>query len=172
MNSITPEELAFTRQYLIRNEGHRHLAYRNSAGIPTVGIGFNLLRADAPEKVRALGLDYDRVLKSEQELSNEQIEALFAQDLHNAMNAAAALVPSWAALTAARKTALTDMAFNLGAGGLARFSRFIAAVNRADWKSAAEEITNSLYYRQVGARAERNAWAIRHGHASLIEHDK
>jgi GH24 family phage-related lysozyme (muramidase) len=163
---MNPEELAMVRHYLIKNEGWHQAVYYDSLGIPTVGVGFNLRRADAPEKIRALDLDYEKLLKREQMLSDAQIEMLFAQDLHTAAAAAEALIPGWVALAAGRKKALTDMAFNLGAGGLAKFSRFLTAVNRENWQAAEAEIMNSLYARQVGPRARRNAVAIRHGDAS------
>ena len=165
MIAITPEELAALRHYLIRNEGRRYAAYSDSRGILTVGVGFNLFRADARQKIRGLGLDYDKVLKGEQVLNDEQIEVLLAEDLHTAVTAAAALVPGWASLSAARKRALADMAFNLGATGLAKFSRLIVAIGAKNWEAAEAEIMNSIYSRQVGPRARRNARAIRHGNA-------
>lgn len=158
-----PEEIAAIEQYIIANEGWHQTAYADPLGIPTVGVGFNLLRNDAPTKVRALGLDYDAVRQGLLALSDEQIAALLRQDLEKAMAGVAALVPGWSALTPPRRRALVDMAFNLGVGGLGKFSRFLAAVNRKDWQRAEAEIVDSLYFRQVGTRARRNAAAIRHG---------
>ncbi len=158
-----PEEIAAIEEYIIANEGWHSTAYPDSVGIPTVGVGFNLLRDDAPSKILALGLDYDAVRHGRLALSEAQIAALLAQDLEKAMAGAAALVPGWSALTPSRRRALVDMAFNLGVGGLGKFSRFLAAVNREDWQCAEAEIVDSLYFRQLGARARRNAAAIRHG---------
>jgi len=160
---MSPEEIAAIKQYIIANEGWHQTAYSDSLGIPTVGVGFNLLRDDAPAKLAALGLDCAAVRAGRLALSDEQVEALLAQDVEKAMAGVAALVPGWAALTIARRTALVDMAFNLGVGGLGKFLRFLAAVNREDWQSAEAEIVNSRYYRQVGARGRRNAAAFRHG---------
>jgi GH24 family phage-related lysozyme (muramidase) len=161
--ALSADELARVRDDLIGNEGWHAAAYSDSLGIPTVGVGFNLRRGDARAKIGALGLDYEKVLRCEQALSSEQIETLLAQDIRTAASAAAALVPGWPALGSARRRALTDMAFNLGAAGLARFSRFLAAVNDGNWEIAEAEITSSLYFRQVGSRAQRNAAAIRQG---------
>ncbi len=160
---MSPEEIAAIEEYIIANEGWHQRAYSDSLGIPTVGVGFNLLRDDAPTKLRALGLDCDAVRLGRLALSDEQVGALLALDLEKAMAGVAALVPGWSALAPARRKALVDMAFNLGVGGLAKFSRLLAAVNREDWQSAEAEIVDSLYYRQVGTRARRNADAIRHG---------
>src|ERR1700692_1536134 len=108
---MSPEELAMVRHYLIKNEGWHQAVYYDSLGIPTVGVGFNLRRADAAEKIRALNLDYEKLPKREQRWSDEKMETLFAQDLHTPAAAAEALIPGWAALAAGRKKALTDMAF-------------------------------------------------------------
>lgn len=161
--SVTPEEFAPIRRYIIANEGWHQSAYLDTAGIPTIGVGFNLLRSDARAKIEALGLDYDDVLNRKCALSDEQIENLLQQDVETAVAAAQGLVPAWEALSMARKKVLADLAFNVGAGGFAKFSRFLAAINRGDWLAAEAEIVNSLYYRQVGARGKRNAAAIRSG---------
>lgn len=161
---MTPEEIPPIRQYIIANEGWHQSAYLDTAGIPTIGVGFNLLRSDARAKVEALGLDYDDVLNRRCTLSDAHIESLLQQDVEKAIAAAMALVPGWEALSLPRKKVLADMAFNLGAGGLAKFTRFLAAVNRCDWQAAEAEIVNSRYYGQVGARGKRNAAAIRNGH--------
>jgi len=43
-------------------EGEESCVYNDSLGIPTIGIGFNLERSDAPALIAGLGLDYDSVL--------------------------------------------------------------------------------------------------------------
>ena len=44
-----------------RHEGKRNRVYSDSVGIPTIGIGFNLNRADATDRLKSLGLDYNKV---------------------------------------------------------------------------------------------------------------
>jgi hypothetical protein len=50
-----------------------------------VGIGFNLERPDARQKLVELGLDYDAVCNGEQALSESQIDALFASEVSAAL---------------------------------------------------------------------------------------
>lgn len=50
------------------------------------------------------------------------------------------------------KQALLDMAYNLGVGGLGKFSQLKEAVNRQDWATAAECCNRRT------SRAERNDW--------------
>ena len=46
---------------LKKHEGVKNKVYMDSVGIPTIGVGFNLNREDAPQKIKALGLDYNLV---------------------------------------------------------------------------------------------------------------
>jgi hypothetical protein len=48
------------------------------------------------------------------------------------------------------------MIFNLGAGGFSAFRKMIAAVESADWVSAAKEMRDSMWSRQVGHRADED----------------
>jgi hypothetical protein len=47
------------------------------------------------------------------------------------------------------------MMFNLGRTRLSKFVKMKAALMKRDWRRAAEEGRNSLWYRQVTNRAER-----------------
>jgi lysozyme len=55
------------------------------------------------------------------------------------------------------------MAFNLGEWKLRGFKLMKAAIDSRDWEQAANEAKDSLWYRQVGPRAERIVSAIREG---------
>ena len=59
------------------------------------------------------------------------------------------------------KVVLCDMAFNMGLPRLSSFKRLISAIERSDYINAIEEIKNSIYYRQVKARADRNIETIK-----------
>jgi lysozyme len=53
------------------------------------------------------------------------------------------------------------MAYNLGAEGVAGFQMMLAALQRGDRDAAALNCLDSLWAKQVGARAERVADLIR-----------
>lgn len=36
--------------------------YKDSLGIPTIGIGFNLKRSDAPKLIAGVGANYNKIL--------------------------------------------------------------------------------------------------------------
>lgn len=148
---------------LARNEDRRERSYLDSEGIPTIGIGFNLERGDAPVKIAALGLDYDDVVAGRQTLSDAQIDRLLADDLVTAIGDARDLFADFDSLTTPRQIVLVDMAFNLGKPRLANFRKMIAAIDAGDWEEAADQMMDSRWYRQVKTRGDRNVAVMRTG---------
>ena len=55
------------------------------------------------------------------------------------------------------------MCFNLGIGRLLNFRNFLSALQSGDHKAAAAEMLDSLWAKQVGARAQRLALQIETG---------
>ena len=50
---------------------------------------------------------------------------------------------------------IANMMFNLGRPRLSKFVGMKRGVDSQDWNAAADEMVDSRWYRQVGARAER-----------------
>jgi lysozyme len=146
-----------------RNVARRHRAYFDSDNNPTIGIGFNLRRDDARDKIEGLGIDYDQVCNQQVELTDEQIDDLLITDLAKAIDDANALFANFDDLIPARQIVLVDMAFNLGKNRLSGFGKMIAAVAAEDWDEAANQMINSAWYRQVKSRGERNVEVMRSG---------
>ncbi len=152
------------RKYITYNEGKRNTVYNDSLGIPTIAVGFNLRRADAPAKIEALGLSYNDVLTGKQALTDEQINALLDADIESAINKTVKrLYPGFDTIDPDRQVILVDLAFNMGPSRLAGFKNTNAAINSGDWDKAADELKDSRWYHQVGNRAVRNVDAIRTG---------
>jgi GH24 family phage-related lysozyme (muramidase) len=59
------------------HEGYRPHVYNDSRGIPTIGIGLNLLRPDAKKIAAQAGADYDAILSGKQTLTDDQVKELF-----------------------------------------------------------------------------------------------
>lgn len=112
--------------------------YLDSLGIPTVGVGHNLL-TPMPQSI---------------------IEALLHHDVEVArrgLRTHPKLCVVYHNLSPARRGVLENMAFNLGTEGLAKFTKMLAALEQGDWTGAAREMLDSKWALQVGARAERLA---------------
>jgi lysozyme len=140
---------------LVRHEGKRSKAYKDSVGILTVGVGFNLERADAKKKIEALGLDLQKVKDGKQELTDEQIFKLLDTDIDSAIANCKSVFPKFTDLSDVRQRALADMMFNLGKPRFEGFKMLIANVKASDFAKAADDMKNSKWYTQVGNRGKR-----------------
>ena len=119
---------------LIKHEGLELFPYKCPAGKLTIGIGRNLEDKGITEK-EALML-----------LENDIQECL--EDLKTIFN-------KFDMLPESAQRVLVDMRFNLGHAGFRKFKNMIKAVKQQDFQSAVREMRDSLWYHQVGKRAER-----------------
>ena len=118
-----------------------------------MGVGFNLDAAGAQAAIEALGLDFVQVRSGEQILSDDQIDRLLDQTVNRAIQGARQVVPNFDALPHDKQIVVVDMVFNLGVHGFSQFVHAIQAVNNQDWATAAQQMQQSAWFRQVGARA-------------------
>jgi lysozyme len=140
-------------QYTSPFEGVRNYEYKDSRGIPTIGIGFNLTRNDAKQKIESLGLNYEKVLNRQQPLNEEQIKILFQEDAQMSILAAQKWLPNFSEHPKEVQLLIIDLAFNLGSGTLSKFVKAKNAFMKKDYKEAASELQNSKWFGQVGNRA-------------------
>ena len=143
-------------QLIRSHEGLRLDVYLDSQGIRTVGYG---------HQIRARGVLATAVAT----ITAEGAERLFESDLAHARDVAADWIDDAPGrlpvegLNAPRFAALVDMAFNLGAGGLAKFVKLRAALVERDYERAAVEMLDSEWAAQVGRRARVDAALMRDG---------
>ena len=146
------------------NEGYRRCMYRDSLNIPTIGIGFNLMRSGARRDITSVGADYGKLLARTRCLGDYQIRQLFNRDMARAVSCAQRFVGSnWYRLGVTRQSAVADMAFNLGCSRLSKFRRFRAALQSTppNYRAAVREMQDSHWCRQVGYRCGRNVACMR-----------
>ena len=151
--------------WIALNEGRKNKVYIDTKGHPTIGIGFNLDREGARAELKGLGLDYDAVKGGRVTLTEAQIDALFRSDVSGALMSARSVLggDTFDSLSPGRKIVVIDMVFNLGSAGFAAFKKTIAAIRGAEYETAANEMVDSSWYKQVGDRAKRNVAAMRTG---------
>jgi lysozyme len=148
---MTPENIEKLKTELKRDEGLRLSSYRCSMGHQTIGYGHNL-QYDSPQLRSML----------RHGITELQAERLLETDISKAIQVASGFVRSFDDLTDGRKRALVNMAFNLGYG-LYEFVKLKQAILASDWDSAAREVLDSRYAKQVGKRAERVAKLLKSG---------
>ena len=122
------------REQLIRDEDNKQFVYADSVGVPTIGVGRNLL---------AKGLS---ALEREFLLHNDIAE----HTLEIWQN-----IPWASQLDEVRLEVLINMSFNLGTAGLMKFAKFLAALKAKQYDVAAREMLDSKWAAQVGPRATR-----------------
>jgi GH24 family phage-related lysozyme (muramidase) len=150
---VSGDLLSIVKPMLIKHEGNKNFVYRDSKGIPTIGIGFNLTRNDAKLKIQALGLDFKQIMSGQQKLTNEQINTLFNSDVNTAIQDAKKLIRNFDSLPTNVKAVIVDMSFNLGYNKLSGFKKFIAAIESKNFVEAAKQMQQSEWYNQVGNRS-------------------
>lgn len=115
------------------DEGREAFPYTDSKGYLSIAIGRNLT---------GRGLQPD------------EIDYLFANDVAQCCFIMDKQIPWWRTLPQAKQRVLINLCF-MGWGSLSQFHHFLAAMQALNWKDAGDELVDSLWYSQVGARGPR-----------------
>jgi GH24 family phage-related lysozyme (muramidase) len=161
--SPTAGQLTAGQQMTEGFEGPRNHVYNDTEGHPTVGIGFNLDRADAASQLASVGADYHQVRSGQADLTDDQMNSLFANDYAAARQKAADIVgPSFDNLNQARQDVVTDMTFNMN-NKVSNFHTMLGDIRSGDYSGAADAMLDSRWAGQVGNRATEDAEKMRNG---------
>ncbi len=142
------------------HEGIRAAPYKDSLGIPTIAVGFNMTRPDARVRLAQVGLKSwaPPIL-----LSDKQIQQLLDLDVSDCIADVKDVIRHFDALSDNRKCVLVDMRFNLGPMRFRAFAHMISAVNDGAFDEAANQMLASVWASQVGHRATEDAEMMRLG---------
>jgi len=125
------------REQLIIDESKRPSAYKDSLGYWTIGVG-RLIDASKGGFLR-----------------DDEISLMLDNDIASARRDCKKLFPAYDTFSQSRQDALANMMFNLGIKNLSEFKTTVGHINAGRWAEAQESAKQSLWYRQVGKRAER-----------------
>lgn len=130
------------RAMLIRHEGIRLKAYKDTEGKLSIGVGRNI-----------------------EELGITQLEALMMldNDIKRVVNEAADKFDWYKSMNIPRQDVLLSMLFNLGMPKLLEFKAMLSALSFQNYEKAADEMLNSAWANQVGERATELATVMRRG---------
>ncbi len=128
-------------------EGRKNFPYLDSRNIWTIGIGHNLqvdptLFAQLAH-LRQVGI------------TDEMVDTLFQHDLAGAKLSLSLHLPWWTQLDDFRQDVICDLNFNMGMATLLTFHHTLEAFQTGDFEAAADGLTNSLWHKQTGHRADR-----------------
>lgn len=137
-------------EQLIRHEGEKiesgkHVLYTDSEGVLTIGYGHNL-EEGIPQYIA------DELLRYGVRVARAEAETF-----------------SWfEGLNDARRDVIVNMCFNLGITKFRKFVRTIAALDAGDYETAADEMLDSKWRRQVKDRATELAEQMRTGERQQV----
>lgn len=129
-------------EMLKRHEGLENYPYKCTSGKLTIGYGRNL---------------------DDVGISDYEAEILLAHDMEIAMRTFEQLFPGHKQISKSRRSALTNMIFNLGRTRFLSFRKMIDAILNNNWPLAAEEAEDSLWFSQVKSRGIEIVKLIREG---------
>lgn len=140
---FSEEQVRILEDDTIRHEGFRNKIYTDTVGLATGGIGHLIIQRDEEYYMKPTGTV----------IPLDQITEWFYDDLLEAKNAADSLVENFEQKPFSVQRVLVNMAFNLGYNRLAGFKKMLEAVNNEDYATAANEMLDSKWARQVHHRA-------------------
>ena len=132
------------RRELIADEGCVYSVYLDHLGLKTVGIG-HLCRESDPESKLEVGTP----------VSEERVMELFDKDMSWTFRDCIRLLPEFNDLTDEARLIVANMMFNMGQNRMKKFVKFLAAVEEGSWDSAADEMVDSRWHKQVPERSGR-----------------
>ena len=132
------------QKQLAVDEGIVHEVYLDHLGYATFGIG-HLITDKDPEQEYTVGTP----------ISEERVTEAFQSDLDISIGECKVLFDLWDTYPGEVQEILVNMMFNLGRPRLSKFKNFKKAVDAGDWAKAGIEGRDSLWWKQVGNRAER-----------------
>jgi len=130
-------------ELLEKHEGRKNKVYKCTAGKRTIGVGHNIDAKGLPE-------DIQKWLDMHGWITEDMIDDLLQSDIEDALNDAWKLYPALESFSESRRNALIDFLFNVGLSTASTFKRMNNAINNGNWDKAAQYISESKYWRQLG----------------------
>lgn len=118
---------------MTRDEGREPFPYTDTRGYLSIGIGRNLTGKG---------------------LSSVEIDFLFDNDVEQCCDTMDKEVPWWRQLPPGKQRVMINLCF-MGWEKLSTFHHFLAAMEANNWHVAADELRDSLWYKEVRERGPR-----------------
>ena len=132
------------------HEGVRNKPYRCPAGLWTVGVGH--LIGDG----KTLPPEWNR------EFTMEEIDKIFTED-YSHHKKAAEKIPAFNKMNSLGQGALIDLTFNMGPAWYKKWPTLMKQLSAGDFSSAADNLKNSTWFKQVKSRGVTIVNMIRNG---------
>jgi len=147
---------------LVEHEGLELVAYEDSLGIDTIGIGRNLENRGLTETELAhIGKDVSDIC--EWGITKEDAYYLAENDIKIVEKEVCEAHSCVVELDEIRQRIIIDMAFNMGVPRLNKFKKMWKAIDEENFEEAKIQMLDSRWARQVGNRAVRLSNAMETG---------
>lgn len=137
-------------KYIAENEGFCDTVYKDSLGFDTIGYGFKLHKSIFTEsKIQ----EYKNGCCMKRDTADNILRTLVTHYLVRVR-----VNFSWFnGLPLTAQIVMIDLAYNLGISGLKKHQKFLAFMEKLQFKEASEELLDSKYAKQVPNRAKKNS---------------
>lgn len=155
----------------LSEEGKRYVAYKDTKGFVTIGIGHNLgAPGDSTRKAEfenVTGVNFDKAKAGQLVMTEAQVQLLFDHDLNKAILAARSRISNFKDQPLKIKEVLVDLCFNQGS--LTKWPDFCASIIGRNYKQAVWDLghksrdpasVQSDYSKQLPNRYARNVALI------------
>lgn len=136
LNQMQAEKLA-------QHEGLRLRKYKDTKGVLTIGIGYNLeanmlnLPESEIKSMMTIGITEEKAYSLLKQCCNK-VEAELQRN-----------IKFYSKLDSNTRYVLIELAFNLGIAGLLKFKKTLALIEKGDYKGASKELLNSKWAHDV-----------------------
>jgi GH24 family phage-related lysozyme (muramidase) len=152
---------ALIENLIEKHEGRRHGVYKDTFGNLTIGVGWNLEDADSETICEHFGLRLSDLRCGLATLTDSQISQVFDYQVTAVISAAMSIFPNFVNMPDGVQAVVCDLIFNMGETRFRKFVSTIAVLKAGDWKQAANDLTSSLWFHQVGHRATEDVALLR-----------
>ncbi|HAU67650.1 MAG TPA: hypothetical protein DCW52_04570 [Gammaproteobacteria bacterium] len=142
------------------NEGDIPNVYKDTKGKSTIGIGFNLDDSANQKFLKKSGINRNELING-RPLNSQEKYTLYNHSLTQAFTDAQKFDSRFASRPETVKKAIVDMSFNLGLTKLNKFKKMKEALEVDDYSTAADEMVDSDWYKQVNTRGPRTVGLMR-----------
>jgi len=132
------------KEELEYDEGCKYEIYNDHLGYPTFGIGHRIIDSD-PEYGEGIGTA----------VSEDRVISAFEADVMGVVSDCKGLYPDFGRLPEDAQRIIANMMFNMGYARLSKFKGMKRGVDARNWNTAADEMVDSVWYKQVTNRAKR-----------------
>lgn len=133
---------------IANNEGKKYNTYKDTKGISTIGIGFNIdanKNKLSPELLKAV---------MSGTINEKTVQDLYKISATQAIKDAKTVFPTFDKLPIQVQKVIIDLCFNMGIGGVKKFQSMISHINAGNYSAAADD----LLWKDASTKTQLSQW--------------